>query len=259
MSDVEEDPQPKVNESLEFLRKEQQFYHADLNHTEHSLHETSLTTIMVPVSGGVARQMDAVRTVDPSLRTVPTEMTRARRTYDWKNDRTADEGVTLETIEEAVKERSLLHFAITASGEVFGSRVTDLVGRHAIMHVGFDSFDQINDRALRQMHNVFLLMSGTTYAPRIGLDKLSPADAHMASQIEYGLQSIEFARTNIGNDIHTFMLVHNTQKSLAETAEAISRLTHQNSRESISNQQVLDNLAEMEIVLEEAKRRIGVQ
>ncbi len=258
MTSIEEDPLPS-NEALEFLRQAQAHYCADLTPAKATLAETTLITLMAPDSGVVARHMKAVRKFDQSIKTVPTEMTRARRPYDWKKDRTADEGTTHETLQAAVKEGSLLHYAITASGEIFGSRVEDVVGRRAIMHVGFDSFDHINDTALKRRRNVYLLMGGATYAASIGLDRLSPDDADTASQIQYSLESIEFARLNIENDIHTFMLVNNTENNLVETSQAISRFARHNSRDLMSTTHIQDSFSEMEAVLTEAKRRIGVQ
>jgi hypothetical protein len=259
MTSTEVDTLPKPSEALISLQKEQPTYSGDLTQVKKALSQTTLITMMAPLSGGVGRQMEWVRAVDPSLSTVATEMTRARRPYDWEFDRTAEDSIDIKSFNTAMEERALLHYGLTASGGAFGSRVNDVVGRHAIMHVGYDSFEHIDDQALRQMHNVFLIMTGQTYAVRMGLDRLTPQDAHLAAQVEYSLRSIEFARFNIRHDIHTFLQVHNTPESLVETARAISRLAHQNSRESLHTTHVEDTLGEMEAVLSEAKKRISVQ
>lgn len=253
MSTAEIEPEPSREETFRYLEKIHPSYTFDAATYGRMLGNVSLIALIGPTAAGKSTLVQKVTELDPEITPMISTMTRAARPNESPYNR-PDTPMT--TFKEAVENRSVVHYFPSPTGEIYGTFPDGFTAPITIGEIASSTLDQINNIGLRELWPIYTLMSGSTYATRIRLDRIQ--DPSMKGRIQEGLSSLDFAEDNHDHSWLQFIELDNQEGSLESSAGAVINIARQHTYPLVTPRRRIELINEMRAVLRAAQDRIGV-
>ncbi len=254
MSTVETEPEPSREETFRYLKNVHEHYTFDAATYGRMLGNISLIALIGPTAAGKSTLVKKVVELDPEIAPMVSTMTRAVRLNESPYNRP---DTPMETFRKAVENRSVVHYFPSPTGEIYGTFPDGFTAPITIGEIASSTVDQINNIGLRELWPVYTLMNGSTYATRIGLDRIQ--DPSMRGRIDEGFSSLAFAEANHEHGWLQFIELDNQPGSLESSAGTVINIARQHTYPLVTPRRRTELINEMRAVLRAAEDRIGVQ
>lgn len=258
MSQSAESPQV-VQEIITSLRKKQPLYRYEplenglkLNYSD--LNDKTLIAVIGPTGVGKSTLTDEVLRLDSDIRPIGTTTTRERRPSDPIEFKTANEGVTHMSMNQAIIEGVMVNYSVNDTGHVYGTMPEDFHGEHNIGPILSDSIDNLMTAGFKEFSPIFVAARGLVYQQRLEKERLDFPD--ISKRLVEAMGSITFARMNADASWLSFIDTGNSPESLHSAASDVVRIAHQNTHPVMLLNHRLMLLDEMETAVHAVARQV---
>lgn len=248
-----EEPLPSHEEMLQYLIEREDTYYPDYARTSTSLGRTSMICVVGPSGDGKSTLVHETTASDPEIREYISSTTREPA----PRDRGEYRYVTIEDFYKGVREGVIVNYFVHPNGNVYGTFLDGFHRPYTIGAIAAANVEQLQNAGFRDTQVIFPVMTGETYATRIGLDRIHQPD--ILPRLKEGIPSLEFGRLNAGEPWLTFLELDNIPGSLQTAADKVSQIARHHSVPSVETGLAIKYIGEMEAVIREAIRRINVQ
>jgi len=236
------------------LRAKQPNYRFEPLDNYSELSEKTFVATIGPTGSGKSTLMDAVIRLAPEFTPNGTRTTRARRPSDPDNFKTANEGITHQSMNQDVINRKLVNYSVFDTGHVYGTAPED-IGKYAIGPILSDSIDNLLSAGFRDFIPVFTVARGALYQSRLENERLQFPD--IESRLIEAMGSLTFARLNVEAPWLSFVDTGNSDEELDAAANDVIRTVYQRTHPIMTTAHKLQLLDEMQKAVQNVGRQLG--
>lgn len=245
---------PLDQEIAHILREKQSDYRFEPLDNYSELSSKTFVATIGPSESGKTVLTNEVLRLAPEFSAIGTTTTRARKSGDPANFKTANEGVSYTTFNEDVINRKLVNYSIFDTGHAYGTAPED-IGEFAIGPILSDSIDNLSSAGFRDFYPVFVVARGALYQRRLEQNRINDPD--IGKRLVEGLGSLAFAKRNVEEPWLHFVDTGDTPEELEAAAMAIIRTIHQGTQPIISTPHKLQLITEMETAIQNVGHQLG--
>lgn len=186
-------------EHIAYLRnkliKQQSSYVASVE-TQRAMAGKTFTGIVGPTGIGKTTITSRVLELDSDIKPIDTITTRNRKPNgeDPEGYQTADEGITFQSISDAVDNGEFVNYFVNPNGHVYATRPEGFTARHNIGPFVSDNIDQMLNAGV-DANFVYIIAPGEIWRSFIQKSRLEYKD--LRARAEEAIDSITFAQRNI--------------------------------------------------------------
>lgn len=225
------------------LRKIQPDYRYESPVKPSELSEKVFVATIGPTGSGKSTLTDEVIHLAPEFAPIGTTTTRARRASDPVNYRTANEGVTHESMYRDVLDQKLVNFSVFDTDHIYGTAPED-IHDYAIGPILSDSVENLWTAGFKGFYPVFLVARGALYQRRLEQERLSFPD--ISKRLNEAMGSLAFARMNVGESWLNFIDTGDSAAELTAAAHDVIKISQQGTHPIMTTPAKLALLTEME-------------
>ncbi|HEY8992898.1 MAG TPA: hypothetical protein VIM37_03565 [Candidatus Microsaccharimonas sp.] len=207
-----------------------------------------------PTGSGKSTLTDAVIRLAPEFIPIGTRTTRARRPSDPDNFKTADEGITHQSMNEDVINRRLVNYSVFDTDHIYGTAPED-ISEYAIGPILSDSIDNLMTAGFKDFIPTFVIARGALYQSRLEKERLQFPD--IKKRLNEAMGSLLFARMNADAPWLNFVDTGNSAEELDAAANDIIRITYQRTHPIMTTEHKLQLIGEMEDAVQNVKGQLG--
>lgn len=176
-----------------------------------------------PFGVGKSTITEEVLRIKPEIEPILTTTTRGRKGEDPSGFKTADEGVTFESMQQAVHDRELINYSVIKGADIYGTYPEDFPAQHTIGPFLPTSIEHIRKAGFERTHFVYVVSAGELWRGFVEKTRRGlPAD-RFQSRTNEAISSLSFALNHMGQ----LSFVENTEgkKGAHSAAKKIAKLT----------------------------------
>ncbi len=244
---------------VDYLKEEHEKGYA-VNREIAAAHLGSITLLAIlgPTAAGKSTLVNRVIEKNLSVNLYLSSTTRPRAPRDGTDYRT---DVPIEEFYEAVQERSLVNYFVHPSDNLYGTFLSGFRPPVTIGAIGASSLPQLEEAPFQDMHSLYTVMDGATYAYRLGLDQIEGSEGRIhqndiAARLQESLASISFARTHLNHPGFGALRLTNDPGGLDDAAETVVDIAYSRGASHLRPKLVHGLLDEMNDVIHLALEKV---
>lgn len=238
------------------LRLKQPDYHFEPLDNYSELSDKTFVATIGPTGSGKSTLTDEVIRLAPEFKPNGTRTTRARRPADPANFKTANEGVTHQSMNDDIINRKLVNYSVFDTGHIYGTAPED-IAEYAIGPILSDSIDNLMSAGFKDFIPVFTVARGALYQQRLEQERLHFPD--IRQRLVEAMGSIAFARLNVDASWLSFVDTGNSPEELKAAAEDVIRTVYQRTHPIMTTSRKLQLLDEMEKAVQNVGRQLPLK
>ncbi|MDB5179982.1 MAG: hypothetical protein JWN12_614 [Candidatus Saccharibacteria bacterium] len=207
-----------------------------------------------PTGSGKSTLTDAVIRLAPEFTPNGTRTTRARKPTDPENFKTANDGVTHQSMNEDIINRKLVNYSVFDTGHIYGTAPED-IGEYAIGPILSDSIENLSTAGFKGFYPVFTVARGALYQQRLEKERLPFPD--IAKRLVEAMTSLAFARMNVEESWLNFVDTGESPEELNVAAWDVIKTSQQGTHPIMTTERKLQLLTEMENAVQNVGRQLG--
>lgn len=245
---------PLDHEIAILLRKKQPYYRFEPLEEYSEVSDKTLVATIGPTASGQSTLTDEVIRQAPEFTPVGTRTTRPGRPTDPYTFKTADQGVTHESMNNDIINRRLVNYSVFDTGHVYGTAPED-IGRFAIGPILSDSVDNLMTAGFKDFYPIFTVVRGARYQQRLEQERLQFPD--IRHRLVEAMGSLAFARLNVEAPWLSFVDTGDSPEELTGAADAVVRNVYHRTHPVMTTGHTLMLLDEMERAVQNVSRQLG--
>jgi len=238
------------------LRAKQPDYHFEPLDNYSELSDKTFVATIGPTGSGKSMLTDEVIRLAPEFKPNGTRTTRARRPNDPDTFKTANEGITHLSMNQAVIDRKLVNYSVFDNDHVYGTAPED-IAEYTIGPILSDSIDNLMSAGFKDFIPVFTVVRGALYQQRLERERLPFPD--IRERLVEAMGSLMFARLNVEAPWLSFVNTGNTPEELEAAAHDVIRTVYQRTHPIMMTQHKLQLLDEMEKAVQNVGRQLPLK
>lgn len=211
-----------------------------------TLGEKTFTGIAGPFGIGKSTISDEVLRIEPSIRPIHTTTTRKRKPEDPAGFKTANEGVTFETMRDAVRGGELVNFSVIPGADIYGTFPEDFPAKHTIGPFLPTSIEQIARAGFEHHNFVYVVTAGELWLDYVTRTRRGLSSDRFKARVNESLSSIDFALQNV--DSLSFVDNRDGKVGITRAAKQVAAIALNQPGESLNKAVAVQYLEQMQAV-----------
>ncbi len=206
----------------------------------------SFTGLTGPFGIGKSTISDEVLRLEPSIQPIHTTTTRHRKPEDPAGFKTADEGVTFESLRDAVRHGELVNYSVIPGADIYGTYPQGFPAEHTIGPFLPTSIEHIKKAGFAHHNFVYVVTAGELWLQYVSNIRQNLSKDRFVSRVNESLSSIDFALHNI--DSLSFIDNRDGEVGVTLAARQIAAIALNQSNESLNKAVAVQYLEQMRAV-----------
>lgn len=198
---------------------------------------------MGPFGIGKSLITDEVLRLFPAIQPILSTTTRARKPEDPAGFKTATEGVTFQTFEQAARRGELVNFSVIPGGDIYGTFPEDFPGRYTIGPFLPTGIDHVQKAGFERAHFAYIVLAGNLWRKFIEKSRRNMPSDRFTSRVKESISSTTFALENL--DSLVFVENHEGEEGIHSAAQKIGHLVLDGRTEALDTEGARHRLEEM--------------
>jgi len=244
-----------IPEIVTALRHNQPYYRFD---AATQLQDKTAIGLIGPTGIGKTTLSNEVARIDTDITTINTTTTRRRRSDDPERFKTANEGVTYQSMYRSILERKLVNYSVNDDDHIYGTSPADFGGEFAIGPMSSDSVDNLMTAGFRDFFPVVMVAEPDVYRQRLQWrieQRQEPAE-HLEKHLHDSLATLAFARMNFDAQWLSFIDSGDSQEGLEQAARDVTKIAYQRTLPIMTYERRLQLLDDMQQTITDVKGQL---